>query len=175
MIYHLQGYEWNKYNQTHYDHDNPPPKVRITVPLHCLCLSTRLIDCCCSFVQVVQGYKFNIFYPDLIDKSSVCKRLQLATNALLMHTSSPAFKFIGCEVLFCFTMRTQPFTPKFPKSIHAAFSVSFLILAPRLYMFRRQIRLPDTSWNRQTATTSASFASRPGLRTRTSLSKLSSR
>ena len=38
------GYEWNKYNQTHYDHDNPPPKV-------------------------VQGYKFNIFYPDLIDRS----------------------------------------------------------------------------------------------------------
>jgi len=37
------GYEWNKYNQTHYDHDNPPPKV-------------------------VQGYKFNIFYPDLIEK-----------------------------------------------------------------------------------------------------------
>lgn len=21
------GYEWNKYNQTHYDTDNPPPKV----------------------------------------------------------------------------------------------------------------------------------------------------
>lgn len=21
------GYEWNKYNQTHYDHDNPPPKI----------------------------------------------------------------------------------------------------------------------------------------------------
>ncbi|KAI8069268.1 mid region of cactin-domain-containing protein [Gongronella butleri] len=38
------GYEWNKYNQTHYDFDNPPPKV-------------------------VQGYKFNIFYPDLIDKT----------------------------------------------------------------------------------------------------------
>ncbi|KAI0127036.1 mid region of cactin-domain-containing protein [Xylariales sp. AK1849] len=38
------GYEWNKYNQTHYDHDNPPPKV-------------------------VQGYKFNIFYPDLIDRT----------------------------------------------------------------------------------------------------------
>jgi hypothetical protein len=36
------GYEWNKYNQTHYDHDNPPPKV-------------------------IQGYKFHIFYPDLID------------------------------------------------------------------------------------------------------------
>merc|ERR1712087_375732 len=35
------GYEWTKYNQTHYDQDNPPPKV-------------------------VQGYKFNIFYPDLV-------------------------------------------------------------------------------------------------------------
>ena len=38
------GYEWNKYNSTHYDHDNPPPKT-------------------------VQGYKFNIFFPDLIDRS----------------------------------------------------------------------------------------------------------
>lgn len=38
------GYEWNKYNQTHYDSDNPPPKV-------------------------IQGYKFNIFYPDLIEKN----------------------------------------------------------------------------------------------------------
>jgi len=38
------GYDWNKYNQTHYDHDNPPPKT-------------------------VQGYKFNIFYTDLIDKT----------------------------------------------------------------------------------------------------------
>jgi len=36
------GYDWNKYNQTHYDHENPPPKT-------------------------VQGYKFNIFYPDLVD------------------------------------------------------------------------------------------------------------
>lgn len=38
------GFEWNKYNQTHYDIDNPPPKI-------------------------VQGYKFNIFYPDLIEKT----------------------------------------------------------------------------------------------------------
>lgn len=36
------GYEWNRYNQTHYDANNPPPKI-------------------------VQGYKFHIFYPDLID------------------------------------------------------------------------------------------------------------
>lgn len=35
---------WTKYNKAHYDRDNPPPKV-------------------------VSGYKFNIFYPDLIDPS----------------------------------------------------------------------------------------------------------
>eukprot|EP01134_Creolimax_fragrantissima_P000239 CFRG0239T1 len=39
------GFEWNKYNQTHYDsRENPPPKI-------------------------VQGYKFNVFYPDLLDRS----------------------------------------------------------------------------------------------------------
>eukprot|EP01065_Artemidia_motanka_P042913 TRINITY_DN5836_c0_g1_i1.p1 TRINITY_DN5836_c0_g1~~TRINITY_DN5836_c0_g1_i1.p1 ORF type:complete len:577 (+),score=220.81 TRINITY_DN5836_c0_g1_i1:68-1732(+) len=36
------GFDWNKYNMAHYDMDNPPPKI-------------------------VQGYKFNIFYPDLVD------------------------------------------------------------------------------------------------------------
>lgn len=38
------GYEWNKYNRTHYDHENPPPKI-------------------------VRGYKFNIFYPDMINRT----------------------------------------------------------------------------------------------------------
>jgi len=36
------GYQWSKYNRAHYDHDNPPPRI-------------------------VQGYRFNIFYPDLVD------------------------------------------------------------------------------------------------------------
>ena len=40
------GYVWNKYNRTHYDHDNPPAKF-------------------------VQGYKFDIFYPDLVDNTMV--------------------------------------------------------------------------------------------------------
>ena len=40
------GFEWNKYNQTHYDSDNPPPKI-------------------------VQGYKFNIFYPDLVKRREI--------------------------------------------------------------------------------------------------------
>ncbi|KAI9724239.1 MAG: hypothetical protein M1828_003662 [Chrysothrix sp. TS-e1954] len=39
----ITGYEWNKYNQTHYDHDNPPPKQ-------------------------VQGYSFNILYPELVSQ-----------------------------------------------------------------------------------------------------------
>ena len=42
------GWDWNKYNKTHYDHDNPPPKT-------------------------IQGYKFAIFYPDLIDVTNTPK------------------------------------------------------------------------------------------------------
>lgn len=42
------GYDRTKYNLTHYDHDNPPPKM-------------------------IQGYKFTIFYPDLIDKTKAPK------------------------------------------------------------------------------------------------------
>jgi hypothetical protein len=38
------GWDWNKYNQTHYDHDNPPPRT-------------------------VQGYTFTVFYPDLLLKN----------------------------------------------------------------------------------------------------------
>ena len=54
------GYEWNKYNQTHYDHDNPPPKT-------------------------VQGYKFNIFYPDLIDKKKAPEyKVKLLIHSLLV-------------------------------------------------------------------------------------------
>ena len=40
------NYVWNKYNQTHYDTSNPPPKI-------------------------VQGFRFNIFYPELINKNIV--------------------------------------------------------------------------------------------------------
>ncbi len=56
------GYDWNKYNQTHYDHDNPPPKI-------------------------VQGYKFNIFYPDLFDKT-------ITPKYTLEPTDSPEFCII---------------------------------------------------------------------------------
>ncbi|KAA0176489.1 hypothetical protein FNF27_02185 [Cafeteria roenbergensis] len=38
------GYHWNSHNKAYYDRDNPPPKM-------------------------VQGYKFDVFYPDLLDPS----------------------------------------------------------------------------------------------------------
>jgi len=75
------GFEWNKYNQTHYDHDNPPPKI-------------------------VQGYKFNIFYPDLIDKTKAPqyfleKSDSSETVYLRFHAGPPyedvAFKIVNRE------------------------------------------------------------------------------
>ncbi|CAJ0585697.1 unnamed protein product, partial [Mesorhabditis spiculigera] len=53
---------WNKYNQTHYDVDNPPPKV-------------------------VQGYKFNVFYPDLLDPT-------IAPNFKIYEDADPDFATI---------------------------------------------------------------------------------
>ena len=75
------GYDWNKYNQTHYDHDNPPPKT-------------------------VQGYKFNVFYPDLIDRTKTPKFfLEKADTdefcVIRFHAGPPyedvAFKIINRE------------------------------------------------------------------------------
>ncbi|KAI9894110.1 MAG: hypothetical protein M1814_004881 [Vezdaea aestivalis] len=70
------GYEWNKYNQTHYDHDNPPPKV-------------------------VQGYKFNIFYPDLIDKTkSPTYRIEREHGRKKGQSFAPAGEEDTCLIKF---------------------------------------------------------------------------
>jgi Cactus-binding C-terminus of cactin protein/Conserved mid region of cactin len=75
------GYDWSKYNQTHYDKDNPPPKV-------------------------VQGYKFNIFYPDLIDPTKTPQyKLEAADSdeycIIRFHAGPPyediAFKIVNRE------------------------------------------------------------------------------
>ena len=73
------GYEWNKYNRTHYDHDNPPPKT-------------------------VQGYKFNIFYPDLIDTSSVPRYyLEACADSkdfcILRFHAGPPYEDIAFKIL----------------------------------------------------------------------------
>ncbi|ORZ37514.1 cactus-binding C-terminus of cactin protein-domain-containing protein, partial [Catenaria anguillulae PL171] len=74
------GYEWNKYNQTHYDSDNPPPKV-------------------------VQGYKFNIFYPDLLDKTKApTYRLEPKPDGskdtvILRFIAGPPYEDIAFEII----------------------------------------------------------------------------
>lgn len=70
------GYEWNKYNQTHYDHDNPPPKV-------------------------VQGYKFNVFYPDLIDRSKApTYRIERENGRKRGQSFAPAGEDDTCLIRF---------------------------------------------------------------------------
>ncbi|KAF2138087.1 uncharacterized protein K452DRAFT_234906 [Aplosporella prunicola CBS 121167] len=70
------GYEWNKYNQTHYDHDNPPPKV-------------------------VQGYKFNIFYPELIDKGKApTYRIERENGRKRGQSFAPAGEEDTCLIRF---------------------------------------------------------------------------
>ncbi|XP_062888841.1 splicing factor Cactin isoform X2 [Mobula hypostoma] len=73
------GFEWNKYNQTHYDFDNPPPKI-------------------------VQGYKFNIFYPDLIDKRATPQYFlePCADNkdfAILRFHAGPPYEDIAFKIV----------------------------------------------------------------------------
>lgn len=73
------GFEWNKYNQTHYDMDNPPPKI-------------------------VQGYKFNIFFPDLINKSSTPQYFltPCADNqdfAILKFHAGPPYEDIAFKIV----------------------------------------------------------------------------
>lgn len=72
----LLGYEWNKYNQTHYDQDNPPPKV-------------------------VQGYRFNIFYPDLVDKQKApTYRIERENGRRRGQTLAPAGEEDTCLIRF---------------------------------------------------------------------------
>ncbi|TPX31913.1 hypothetical protein SmJEL517_g04859 [Synchytrium microbalum] len=73
------GFEWNKYNQTHYDPDNPPPKV-------------------------VQGYKFNIFYPDLIDRGKaptykIERDAGWPDTALIRFIAGPPYEDIAFRIV----------------------------------------------------------------------------
>lgn len=72
------GYDWNKYNQTHYDHDNPPPKV-------------------------VQGYKFNLFYPDLIDKVTAprffLEKSSSSDFCIIRFSAGPPYQDIAFKIV----------------------------------------------------------------------------
>lgn len=72
------GYDWNKYNRAHYDRDNPPPKT-------------------------VQGYKFNIFYPDLIDNSVTPKYILEAADTpdfcIIRFTAGPPYEDVAFKIV----------------------------------------------------------------------------
>lgn len=73
------GYDWNKYNQTHYDSENPPPKT-------------------------VQGYKFNIFYPDLIDPTKtpqyfIEKADRNNEYCILRFTAGPPYDDVAFKII----------------------------------------------------------------------------
>ncbi|KAF5321974.1 hypothetical protein D9619_001008 [Psilocybe cf. subviscida] len=104
------GYEWNKYNQTHYDTDNPPPKV-------------------------VQGYKFNIFYPDLIDKSKaptykIVKEPGNDETVLLHFSAGPPYE----DIAFRIVNREWEFSHKRRSGFRSAFDRGCLSL---WFNFRR--------------------------------------
>jgi hypothetical protein len=72
------GYDWNKYNRAHYDRDNPPPKT-------------------------VQGYKFNVFYPDLIDNSVTPKYALEAADTpdfcIIRFSAGPPYEDIAFKIV----------------------------------------------------------------------------
>ena len=72
------GYDWNKYNRAHYDRDNPPPKT-------------------------VQGYKFNIFYPDLLDPTQTPSyKLEAADTqdfCIIRFQAGPPYEDIAFKIV----------------------------------------------------------------------------
>ena len=72
------GYEWNKYNQAHYNSNNPPPKI-------------------------IQGYRFNIFYPNLIDRTKTPKlsleRSEEESMCILKFKAGPPYEDIAFKIV----------------------------------------------------------------------------
>ncbi|KAJ3449644.1 cactin [Anaeramoeba flamelloides] len=72
------GFNWNRYNRVHYSKENPPPKT-------------------------VKGYKFNIFYPDLIEKSVSPTFKLYPTDSkeviLIKFSAGPPYEDIAFKIL----------------------------------------------------------------------------
>jgi len=72
------GFDWNKYNQTHYDTENPPPKI-------------------------VQGYKFNVFYPELVDPTKTpqyfLERADSDEFCILRFHAGPPYEDIAFKIV----------------------------------------------------------------------------
>ncbi|GAA97369.1 uncharacterized protein L969DRAFT_94426 [Mixia osmundae IAM 14324] len=75
----ITAFEWTRFNRAHYDTDNPPPKV-------------------------VQGYKFAIFYPDLIDKTKTPTYLTVnepgnEDTCMLVFKAGPPYEDLGFRIV----------------------------------------------------------------------------
>lgn len=72
------GYSWNRYNKTHYSRDNPPPRM-------------------------IFGYKFTLFYPDLIDKSETPKFYMSAASepefAIIRFHAGPPYEDVAFKIV----------------------------------------------------------------------------
>jgi hypothetical protein len=72
------GFDWNRYNSAHYDKENPPPRT-------------------------IQGYKFTIFYPDLIDKTKTPKYyLEACENpdfCIIRFHGGPPYEDVAFRIL----------------------------------------------------------------------------
>ncbi|KAL4470076.1 hypothetical protein ABPG72_008735 [Tetrahymena utriculariae] len=72
------GFDWNKYNRAHYDSDNPPPKY-------------------------VQGYKFNIFYPELVDMQKTPEYFLEPTDeqgcCIIRFTAGPPYEDVAFKII----------------------------------------------------------------------------
>eukprot|EP01126_Amoeba_proteus_P036891 TRINITY_DN3776_c0_g1_i5.p1 TRINITY_DN3776_c0_g1~~TRINITY_DN3776_c0_g1_i5.p1 ORF type:complete len:263 (-),score=74.90 TRINITY_DN3776_c0_g1_i5:287-988(-) len=72
----IMGIDWNKYNIAHYDEDTPPPKT-------------------------VQGYQFNIFYPELDSKTSPRYEIVSTENpdlVIIVFKSDPPYHDIAFKI-----------------------------------------------------------------------------
>jgi hypothetical protein len=72
-----RGIDWTKHNQVMYDDDNPPPPTTL-------------------------GYEFNIFYPDMLDKTKTPRYELLTTEnpdlLIIVFKAGPPYKDLGFKI-----------------------------------------------------------------------------
>jgi len=73
----IKGYDWNRYNQTHFTTEEPPPPT-------------------------IRGYRFNIFYPDLIDPNAIPSYTLHAADSpddmIIVFHASPPYEDIAFKI-----------------------------------------------------------------------------
>lgn len=97
------GFEWNKYNQTHYDSDNPPPKVvqgyKFKYVFHLLLSFTW-----CNLADHSSRTSISIFYPDLLDNQvaptyRIVKDREEPEIATIIFSAGPPYEDIAFKIV----------------------------------------------------------------------------